>query len=217
MRKSYGFLLVAVAGLAWVAGAAQAGADEGACAVVESPFTLEEIVDAAVDEVPGEPLKAGFTVQPTGELDVETLFKVKIAREEGGRALLFFDTETGERVEPVEPALSLLEAYDLAVAAVEAEAGNEGAVVLRGKLRRRVLVAHYDFGIADPDARLALARVDALTGEVDLIDPRRLAKLEKKRELSRRYRKFRIVAGKRFPCDGFADEDQEEEEELLNG
>lgn len=206
-----GFVLAGL--VATSAGAARAG-EHGLCAVLDSPFGLDEIVETAVGEVPGEPLHAGFSVQPTGEGEPETLFKVKIKEDDGSRALLFYDTETGDRVLPVAPALSLLEAYDAAVVAVETAAGTEGAVVLKGKLHRRVFVSNYDFAIADPSAKLAIARVNAQNGEVVLLRPRDVARKLKKRKLARDKRIYRHISGRPIRCDGI-DEDIDLDEEAL--
>ncbi|NNL65118.1 MAG: hypothetical protein HKP30_02640, partial [Myxococcales bacterium] len=75
--------------------------DQGACAVLDSPFTLAEIVEAALAEEPGTVKAAGFTVRPDGMGGRTTLFKVRIRTDDGPR-LLFHDLETGERVFPVE-------------------------------------------------------------------------------------------------------------------
>ena len=217
MRKSFSTLLPALAcALAvGVAGPARAG-EHGACAVLASPFSLAEIVETALEATPGFAVKAGFTVQPTGEGEPDTLFKVKIRKEEGGKSLQFYDTETGERVFPVAPALTLLEAYDAAVAAVEEAAGAEGATVLKGALHRKVFLSHYDFGIADPEAVLVFARVNALTGEVRLLTPKDLAKHKVKRKIARHKRIYRHISGQPFRCDGIDDEDDPEDEELLD-
>ncbi len=219
MRKRFPIWIGALVGAACIVTAAHtAHAEEiGACAVLDSPFTLDQIVEKALDQVPGAALKAGFTVQPTGGEGPETLFKVKIAKEEGGRALLFFDTETGEPVEPVKPVLSLLDAYDLAVEAVENATDAGGAVVLKGALHRRVLVANYDFAIADPRAKLALARVDAITGEVRLLRPKAVAKAKVKRGVARKRGIYRHVSGKPFRCDSVDEEEDPEEQALLDG
>jgi hypothetical protein len=219
MRSSIAGTLAAVLGLALALGAAReaAATQHGACAVLGSPFTLAEIVEKAETAVPGDAIQAGFTVQPTGGEGPETLFKVKVRKQEGGRALLFYDTETGERVLPVRPVLSLLEAYDRAVEAVEDYAGQGGAVVLKGALHRKVFVAHWDFGIADPEAVLVIARVDALTGAVRLLTPKDVAKKIVKHKLDKRRRIYRHVSGRPFHCDGLEDPDEPEDEALLDG
>lgn len=219
MRSSTAGTLTAILGLVLAVGAAReaAATEHGACAVLDSPFTLAQIVEQAEAAVPGDAIKAGFTVQPTGGEGPETLFKVKIRKDEGGRALLFYDTETGERVFPVRPVLSLLEAYDRAVEAVEEQAGEEGAVVLQGALHRKVFVAHWDFGIADPQAVLVIARVDALTGRVRLLTPKDVARKVVKHKLAKKRRIYHHVSGKPFRCDGLDDADDPEDEALLGG
>jgi hypothetical protein len=184
--------------------------------VLDSPFTLAEIVEKAESAVPGDALKAGFTVQPTGGEGPETLFKVKLRKDEGGRALLFYDTETGERVLPVLPVLSLLEAYQRAVEAVEEQAGEDGAVVLKGALHRKVFVAHWDFGVADPAAVLVIARVDALTGQVRLLTPKDVSRKIVKHKLDKKQRIYRHVSGRPFHCNGLDDPEDPEDEALLD-
>jgi hypothetical protein len=214
IRIIMGGILAVLAGA--LAPAAQAG-EHGACSVLDSPFTLAEIVEAAVALEPGTPLKAGFSVQPTGTGEPETLFKVKLRKEDGGKALLFFDTDTAQQVIPVTPELSLLEAYDLAVAAVEAAAGEEGAVVLRGHLRPRVFVPNWRFAIVDPAAKLALARVDAVTSQVTLLTPKQVARAHVKHKLHKKRRIYRHVSGKPFRCDALDEDDEPEDEDLIGG
>ena len=219
MRSSIAGTLAAVLGLALAVGSARdaAATEHGVCAVLDSPFTLAEIVEKAEAAVPGDALKAGFTVQPTGGEGPETLFKVKLRKDEGGRALLFYDTESGARVFPVRPVLSLLEAYDRAVEAVEDHAGEEGAVVLKGALHRKVFVAHWDFAIADPEAVLVIARVDALTGAVRLLTPKDVAKKIVRHKLDKKRRIYHHISGRPFRCDGLDDPDDPEDEALLDG
>ncbi len=217
MRKSMRMILgvglaVAVAGAAPAARAGQ----HGACAVLDSPFALSEIVEAAVAIEPGTPIKAGFTVQPTGAGEPETLFKVKLRKEDGGKALLFFDTDTAQQVVPVEPQLSLLEAYGLALDAVEEAAGEEGAVVLRGRLRHRVFVPNWWFAVVAPDAKLVFARVDAVDGDVILLTPKQAARILAKHKIHKKKRIYRHVSGKPFRCDALDEDDDVEDDDLIS-
>ncbi len=215
MGRALGALVLALA-----LGASAARAEGvGACAVLDSPFGLDEIVGKALAEEPGTPLKAGFSVKRAAAGERVTLFKVKVKKDAGGRALLFYDTETGDRVLPVQPTLSLLEAYDLAVAAVESDAADTGAVVLKGALRRRLLTPHYGFAIADPARILTFARVDAVSGEVRLGDGEDLVehavKKRLKKKLRRKRRVRRLVSGDPI-CEEIDPEDDAEDEELLD-
>ena len=213
MRVALGAALLMAAG---VAPAPAWAGEHGACAVLDSPFSLAEIVEAAVALEPGEPVTAGFTVQPTGTGEPETLFKVKVRKEEGGKALLFFDTDTAQQVVPVQPELSLLEAYALAQTAVEDAAGEKGAVVLRGRLRHRVFVPNWWFAVADPGAKLVFARVDAVDGGVQLFTPKQAAKRYKRLEVHKKRRIYRHVSGKPFRCDALEADDDAEDEDLLS-
>jgi hypothetical protein len=215
MGRALGALVLSVA-----LGAPAAGAEgQGACAVLDSPFGLDEIVAKALAEEPGTPLKAGFSVKRDAAGERVTLFKVKVKKDAGGRALLFYDTVTGDRVLPVQPTLSLLEAYDLAVAAVEAEVGAPGAVVLKGSLRRRLFTPHYGFALADPAQILTFARVDAVSGEVRLGDGEDLVehavKKRLKRKIQRKRRVRRLISGDPI-CEEIDPEDDAEDEELLD-
>ena len=174
--------LVLVLGLAAVVFArSEQRDDDGACSVIDSPCTLEEIVEQALIAVPGIVLKAGFTVRHIDD-EKMTLYKVKILDENGQTQVLFFDTNTCEQTISLEPTVSFLDALDIGLeAAEEAAPGPGSAIALTGVLKTG-FEPIYRFKVVDPQQQLVTVIVDAITGDPDVEDPKAKKKKKKKKK-----------------------------------
>ncbi len=136
------------------------------CDVIDTEFSLEELVAKALDNTPGDAIKSRLRSEPAGRV----IARVKILQGDGTLVPLFLDARTGEFVEPTEPTIPMDEAMSLALAAVEngSKRGKHDPVVLSGRRASDVTAPSYVITILHSRPGLLIVTVDGITGETQV-------------------------------------------------